>query len=84
MNVALDTNAYRDFLRGDPIRVDIVRRADRIFLPLRQQGSAIPTNDLGIAALAVQHGSGNDFLQNAIGLQRRAFLQGMPGIPFIN
>lgn len=34
MDVALDTNAYCDFLRGDPVRVDIVRRADRIFLPL--------------------------------------------------
>lgn len=108
MNVALDTNAYSDFLRGDSSRVEIVRRADRIFLPLvvlaelragfaagnreaenletlrrfrasprvsvlqpdeattehyarvflqlRQQGSAIPTNDLWIAALAMQHG----------------------------
>jgi tRNA(fMet)-specific endonuclease VapC len=108
MNVALDTNAYSDFLRGDPVRVAIIRRADRIFLPLivlgelragfsagnretenlaalrqflasprvsvllpdeataehyariflqlRRQGSAIPTNDLWIAALALQHG----------------------------
>jgi predicted nucleic acid-binding protein len=108
MNVALDTNAYSDFLRGAPARVDIVRRADRLFLPLvvlgelragfaagsreaenqatlrqflasprvrvlrpdetttehyaqiflqlRQQGAAIPTNDLWIAALALQHG----------------------------
>lgn len=104
MNVALDTNAYSDFLRGDPVRVEIVRRADRIHLPLivlgelragfaagsretenlatlrqflssprvsvllpdetttehyarvflqlRKQGAAIPTNDLWIAALA--------------------------------
>jgi len=108
MNVALDTNAYSDFLRGETSRVDIVRRATRIFLPLivigelragfaagnreaanqaglrqflasprvsvlspdevttehyariflqlRQQGAAIPTNDLWIAALALQHG----------------------------
>ena len=34
MNVALDTNAYSDFLRGETSRVDIVRRATRIFLPL--------------------------------------------------
>ena len=108
MKVALDTNAYSDFLRGEASRVDIVRRATRIFLPLivmgelragfaagnregenlarlgqflasprvavlvpdevttehyarvflqlRKQGAAIPTNDLWIAALAVQHG----------------------------
>ncbi len=108
MNVALDTNAYSDFLRGAPVRVEIIRRATRIFLPLvvlgelragfaagsreaanlatlrqflasprvtvlfpdeattehyarvflqlRQSGDAIPTNDLWIAALALQHG----------------------------
>ena len=56
MNVALDTNAYSDFLRGVPVRVEIVRRAARIFLQLRQSGAAIPTNDLWIAALALQHG----------------------------
>ena len=108
MNVALDTNAYSDFLRGATSRVDVVRRATRIFLPLivvgelragfaagnreaenltnlgqflasprvavlfpdeltaehyarvflqlRKLGAAIPTNDLWIAALAVQHG----------------------------
>ena len=33
MNVALDTNAYSDFLRGDSARVAIVRQADRIGLP---------------------------------------------------
>ena len=107
MNVALDTNAYSDFMRGDPARVQIVRTARRLYLPLivlgelragfaagnrastnaanlqrflqsprvslllpdeqtahhyaelylqlRQQGAAIPTNDLWIAALAVQH-----------------------------
>ncbi len=107
MNVALDTNAYSDFLRGETSRVDIVRRATRLYLPLivigelragfaagsreaanqaglkqflasprvsvlspdeettehyariflqlRKQGAAIPTNDLWIAALAVQH-----------------------------
>ena len=34
MNVALDTNAYSDFLRGEKSRVDIVRRATRLYLPL--------------------------------------------------
>ena len=34
MNVALDTNAYSDFLRGTPSRVEIGRRANLIFLPL--------------------------------------------------
>ena len=108
MNVALDTNAYSDFMRGEPSRVQIVRAARRLYLPLivlgelragfaagdqqsknaanlqrflhsprvavllpdeqsthhyaqlylqlRRQGIAIPTNDLWIAALVVQHG----------------------------
>ena len=34
MKVALDTNAYIDFLRGDPGRVEIVRKARRLYLPL--------------------------------------------------
>ena len=34
MTVALDTNAYSDFLRGVPSRVDVVRSAERIHLPL--------------------------------------------------
>ena len=107
MNVVLDTNAYSDFLRGVPSRVEIIRRAAgivlpiitvaelragfsagsretenlaalhqflasprvtlllpdaataevyaRVFLQLRKQGAAIPTNDLWIAALALQH-----------------------------
>jgi tRNA(fMet)-specific endonuclease VapC len=107
MNVALDTNAYTDFMRGDPRRVQILRMAARIHLPLcvlgelragfaagsqkstnaanlqrflnsprvsiltsdeqtphhyaqlhlqlRKQGTPIPTNDLWIAALVVQH-----------------------------
>ena len=107
MNVALDTNAYSDFMRGDPERVRIVRAARSIVIPvivlgelragfaagsresanaanlqrflassrvsvllpddqtthhyaqlhlqLRNKGSAIPTNDLWIASLAVQH-----------------------------
>lgn len=107
MNVALDTNAYSDFMRGIPSRVDIVQTASRLFLPiivlgelragfaagsrepenlqvlqaflsssrvtilpasdettkqygriflsLRKKGITIPTNDLWIAALALEH-----------------------------
>ena len=107
MNVALDTNAYSDFMRGVPGRVSVVTAATRVFLPLfvlgelragfaagsrrtsnaanlqhflespqvsvllpdeattehyarlfaelRLAGAAIPTNDLWIAALVVQH-----------------------------
>jgi len=107
MKVALDTNAYSDFMRGEPERVEIVRSARQIHLPLfvlgelragfaagsrktanatnlqrflnsprvdiltpdeqtthhyaqlylqlRKKGAAIPTNDLWIASLVVQH-----------------------------
>jgi tRNA(fMet)-specific endonuclease VapC len=107
MNVALDTNAYSNFMRGDPVRVQVLRAAGHIHLPLivlgelragfaagnqesanaanlqrflnsprvslllpdeqtthhyaqlhlqlRKKGAAIPTNDLWIAALVVQH-----------------------------
>ena len=107
MNVALDTNAYSDFMRGDPARVQVIRTARHIHIPLivlgelragfaagkqessnaanlqrflnsprvsillpdeqtthhyaqlylqlRRKGAAIPTNDLWIAALVVQH-----------------------------
>lgn len=107
MKIALDTNAYSDFMRGDPARVQILRVARHIHLPLivlgeiragfaagnqestnaanlqrflnsprvaillpdeqtthhyaqlylqlRNKGAAIPTNDLWIAALVVQH-----------------------------
>lgn len=108
MNVALDTNAYSDFMRGNLQRVEIVRAARsisvplivlgelragfaagdrestnaanlqrflssprvavllpdeqtahhyaRLYLQLRGQGASIPTNDLWIASLVVQHG----------------------------
>ena len=108
MNVALDTNAYSDFMRGNLQRVDVVRAARsisvplivlgelragfaagdrestnaanlqrfpssprvavllpdeqtahhyaRLYLQLRGQGASIPTNDLWIASLVVQHG----------------------------
>lgn len=107
MNIALDTNAYSDFMRGNPSRVHILRAARHIYLPLivlgelragfsfgnqkstnaanlqrflnsprvsillpddqtthhyaqlyvqlRKESVAIPTNDLWIAAVAVQH-----------------------------
>jgi len=107
MKIALDTNAYSDFMRGVPSRVQIVRQARQIHLPLvvlgelragfaagsqkstnaanlnrflhsprvsvllpdeqtthhyaqiyvqlRRKGASIPTNDLWIAALAIQH-----------------------------
>lgn len=107
MNIALDTNAYCDFMRGNPSRVHILRAAGHIYLPLivlgelragfafgnqestnaanlqrflnsprvsillpddqtthhyaqlyvqlRKESVAIPTNDLWIAAVAVQH-----------------------------
>ena len=108
MRVALDTNAYSDFMRGVEERVRVVQAAARVYLPLfvlgelragfaagsqagrnaavlgqflasrrvelllpdaettehyarlfahlRGQGTPIPTNDLWIAAQAVQHG----------------------------
>ncbi len=34
MSVALDTNAYSDFLRGVPERVRVVRTTERIYVPL--------------------------------------------------
>lgn len=107
MNVALDTNAYSDFMRGIAARVELLRTVQSIVLPLivlgevragfaagnrestnaanlqrflasprvsvlapddqtthyyaqlhrqlRDDGRPIPTNDLWIAALAVQH-----------------------------
>lgn len=108
MNLALDTNAYSDFMRGHSDRVERIRGARKLFMPLivlaelragfaagnqestnranlqrflnsdrvfvlspdeqtthhyaqlyvtlRDKGTAIPTNDLWIAALVVQHG----------------------------
>ena len=107
LNIALDTNAYSDFMRGDGERVQIVRAARSIAMPiivlgelragfaagdresanaanlqrflasprvsallpdeqtthhyaqlhlqLRNKGARIPTNDLWIAAMVVQH-----------------------------
>ena len=107
VNIALDTNAYSDFMRGDSNRVAIVRAARSISMPLivlgelragfaagdrestnasnlqlflnsprvsillpdeqttyhyaqlylqlRRKGTIVPTNDLWIASLVVQH-----------------------------
>ena len=107
MNIAIDTNRYRDFCDNDPVAIDHIQRADRIFLPfvslaelragfrcgsrtleneniltrflnstrvttlyptdqttyhyaqlfaqLRNQGTPIPTNDIWIAALALEN-----------------------------
>ncbi len=107
MNVALDTNAYSDFMRGEQSRVQIIRTATHLYLPLivlgelragftagnqqsqnaanllrflnsprvsvllpdeqtthhyaqiyiqlRKIATPIPTNDLWIAALSIQH-----------------------------
>lgn len=38
MNVALDTNAYSDFMRGDASRVHIIRTARHLHLPLMVLG----------------------------------------------
>jgi len=38
MNIALDTNAYSDFMRGEASRVQILRTARQIHLPLIVQG----------------------------------------------
>ena len=107
MNVAVDANAYSDFVRGEPSKVRVFQTAARLYLPLivlgelragfavgtrqeinaagllqflnsprvgvllpdeqtthhyaqiylqlRKQGTPIPTNDIWIAALAIQH-----------------------------
>lgn len=107
MRLAIDTNRYRDLTDGDPDVVDVLERAEEIFVPfvvvaelrggfavgrkgldneralqrflakdavsvllpsdatthvyatlyrqLRKQGTPIPTHDLWIAALTVEH-----------------------------
>lgn len=108
MRVALDTNRYTDLCRGDVAVLDLLERAERVYVPfpvlgglragfavgsrgtdnervlrsflvragvevlladeettvhyatvykqLRAQGTPIPTNDMWIAALVLQHG----------------------------
>ncbi len=107
MRIALDTNRYTDFCKGDETSLKVIQSAEQIFLPfivvgelragfsvgsrgmenetvlvrflnaartevlyaddqtthhyarlffqLRRQGTPIPTNDLWLAALVVQH-----------------------------
>ena len=59
MNVALDTNAYSDFMRGVPSRVQVVRAATRLYLPL-----------FVLAELRAGFAAGNQQSQNASNLQR--------------
>jgi len=125
LKIALDTNAYSDFMRGEPNRVQILRAAGLIFLPLivlgelragfaagnqestnaanlqrflnsprvsllipdeqtthyyaqlylqlRKKSVIIPTNDLWIAALVVQH--------NLVLCTSDAHFQQLPQIP---
>ena len=125
MKIAIDTNAYSDFMRGEPNRVQILRAAGLIFLPLivlgelragfaagnqestnaanlqrflnsprvsllipdeqttnhyaqlylqlRKKSVIIPTNDLWIAALVVQH--------NLVLCTSDAHFQQLPQIP---
>jgi len=59
MNVALDTNAYSDFMRGDSGRIQIVRSAVQIFLPL-----------IVVGELRAGFAAGNQQSTNAANLQR--------------
>ena len=108
MKVAVDTNRYVDFARGEPAVADVLENAEEVLVPLivlgelragfavgskgarnegglrrfllragvsvlfpdeqtthhyatvyrqlRQQGTPVPTNDMWIAALVLQHG----------------------------
>ena len=97
MRLALDTNRYTDFCRGDERAVEVLETAEAIYVPfvvfgelragfavgkqgarnervrvlyaddqttqqyalvyrqLRSQGTPIPTNDMWVAALVLQH-----------------------------
>lgn len=59
MKIALDTNAYSDFMRGEPNRVKIVRTAGEILLPL-----------IVLGRLRAGFASGNQQSANAANLQR--------------
>lgn len=59
MNVALDTNAYSDFMRGDPARVAVVRAARSIVLPF-----------IVLGELRAGFAAGNRESSNAANLQR--------------
>ena len=59
MNIALDTNAYSDFMRGNVVRVEIVRAARSIHLPL-----------IVLGELRAGFAAGNRESTNAANLQR--------------
>ena len=50
VDIAIDTNRYRDFVDAVPEAVAVLASRG-----LRSAGTPIPTNDLWIAALVVQH-----------------------------
>jgi len=67
VRVLLDSNAYSLLMRGHDPAADLVRTADelllsadrysRIFSSLRAKGRPIPTNDVWIAAHAMETGA---------------------------
>ena len=59
MNIALDTNAYSGFMRGDPERVRIVRAARSIAIPI-----------IVLGELRAGFAAGNQESSNAANLQR--------------
>jgi tRNA(fMet)-specific endonuclease VapC len=59
MNIALDTNAYSDFMRGDSARVQVVRAARHIHVPL-----------IVLGELRAGFAAGNQQSTNAANLQR--------------
>ena len=59
MNVALDTNAYSEFMRGESTRVRVVRTARRLFLPL-----------IVLGELRAGFAAGNRESDNSANLQR--------------
>ena len=59
MNVALDTNAYSNFMRGESSRVEVVRAASRIYMPL-----------FTLAELRAGFAAGNQTSANSANLQR--------------
>jgi len=59
VNVALDTNAYSNFMRGESSRVEVVRAASRIYMPL-----------FTLAELRAGFAAGNQNSANSANLQR--------------
>jgi len=62
--IALDTNTYVGFKRGEAACVEVIplglETADSyalLYRSLRRQGTPIPSNDLWIAASCLEHGA---------------------------